>query len=476
MKRDTRFSKTKIIGTIGPSVNDPAVIADLIRAGMDVARLNFSHGSHEEHQAHIEALKEGARIAESPLAVMADLCGPKIRLGLIEREFVIAPGETVAVSASPSQFTDTCKLLPTEYSKLPTDVKPGDRILIDDGLLQLSVREIQGPHVYCEVIDGGTVKSRKGMNLPHVAVSARALTEKDIDDLEFIITRDIDYIALSFVRDAEDIRQLKDILTRRQKNIPVIAKIEKPEAIENIDAIIEATDMVMVARGDLGVEMMCEEVPVLQKMIIAKCIEHNKPVITATQMLDSMINNPRPTRAEASDVANAVFDGTDAVMLSGETSVGKYPVNAVRTMDRIIRSAEKVSRPGAAALRRDSTGISDARNICRSACIIAEHAEAKAIIAITQSGRTARMLSMYRPDIPILAFSQHVQTLRNLNIVWGVQGELIEEVSDTDSTLRRTRERALALGYLRPGDKVVYVTGIPLLESKEANMVKLDTV
>ena len=477
MKRDTRFAKTKIIGTIGPAIRDPEKIADLIRSGMDVARLNFSHGTHEEHQSHIEAIREGSRIADSPLAILADLCGPKIRLGVIEKEFDIRSGETVVVSASPESYGGDHAVLPTEYAELPTDVKPGDRILLDDGLLQLAVREISGQHVFCEVIDGGTVKSRKGMNLPHVAVSARSVTEKDIYDLDFIVTKDIDYLALSFVRDADDIRHLKRLLRERNCSIPVIAKIEKPEAIENIDEIIDETDMIMVARGDLGVEMPPQDVPVLQKMIIAKCIERNKPVITATQMLDSMIHNPRPTRAEASDVANAVFDGSDAVMLSGETSVGKYPVNAVKTMDQIIRSAEKAKNPPTlTGRRREEAVIPDANNICRSACIIAEYANAKAIIAITQSGHTPKMLSMYRPDIPILAFSQNLKTIRSLNIVWGVQGELIDEVSDTDSTLRATKERAVALGYLSPGDKVVYVTGIPLLESKEANMVKLDSV
>lgn len=476
MKRDTNFAKTKIIGTIGPATNTPDMIADMIRVGLDVARLNFSHGSHEEHAENIRIIREGAKLADSPIAILADLCGPKIRLGVIETPFEIVAGESVVISTEPAKYTGNLKVIPTEYKSLAADVKPGNRILMDDGLLQVAVRESSGTDVICEVIDGGMVKSRKGMNLPNVDVSESAITEKDRKDLDFIVTQDIDFIALSFVRSSEDIRELRWLLKERGRNLPIIAKIEKPEAIEHIDAIINETDMVMVARGDLGVEMPPQDVPVLQKMIISKCVNQNKPVITATQMLESMISNPRPTRAEASDVANAVFDGTDAVMLSGETSVGDYPLVTVKTMEQIVRSSERHAMSDEfVKIRRSSGKMTDEENICRSACIMAQEAGAKAIITITKSGRTARMLSKYRSDVPILAFSQSEHTIRELNIVWGVQGELIDEVHDTDDTLSRAKKAALRLGYLHEGDKVVYTTGIPLLKSKAANMVKIDT-
>ena len=476
MKRDTDFAKTKIIGTIGPAVNSPDMIAELLRAGMDVARLNFSHGSHEEHADNIKIIRAASKKIGWPIAILADLCGPKIRLGIIDPPIEIESGESIIISANHSAYTGSHKMIPTDYSSLASDVKPGDRILMDDGLLQVVVTESQGEDVLCKVIDGGLVKSRKGMNLPNVDISVSAITAKDRDDLDFIVTQDIDFVALSFVRSRDDIRELRWLMKERNKSLPIIAKIEKPEAIDDIDAIIKETDMIMVARGDLGVEMPPQDVPVLQKMIIHKCIDANKPVITATQMLESMIMNPRPTRAESSDVANAVFDGTDAVMLSGETSVGKYPLNAVRTMEQIIRSSEKHALSSDfVKIRRGGIDITDEENICRSACIMAQEAGAKAIITITKSGRTARLLSKYRPNIPILAFSQNEHTIRELNIVWGVQGELIDELGDTDSTLRHAKQAAIDLGYLHSGDKVVYTTGIPLLKSKAANMVKIDT-
>ncbi len=477
MKRQTDFAKTKIIGTVGPAISSPEIIAELILAGMDVARLNFSHGTHEEHAENIRKIREGAEIAQSPIAILADLCGPKIRLGLIDNEFTINTGEQVVISPEPGKYSGGLKLIPTDYSPLPSDVVPGDRILIDDGLLQVAVKSVSGSNVFCDVIDGGIVKSRKGMNLPNVKISEPAITRKDIKDLDFIVAHDIDFVALSFVRSADDIRGLRWLLKERESELPIIAKIEKPEAIRDLDAIIAETDIVMIARGDLGVELPPQDVPTLQKKIIRKCISYNKPVITATQMLESMVKNPRPTRAEASDVANAVYDGTDAVMLSAETSVGDHPLTAVKTMEQIIRSSEHHSLSGEfVRVRRESGEMTDEENICRSACIMAQEAGARAIIAITKSGKTARLLSKYRSDVPILAFSQNEKTIRELNIVWGVQGELLDNVGETDETLRRARERAVSLGYIKPGDKVVYTTGIPLLQSRHANMVKIDKV
>lgn len=476
MKRDTDFAKTKIIGTIGPATSSPEMIEQLLKAGMDVARLNFSHGSYEEHAENIRTIRKASKKADWPIAILADLCGPKIRLGILEQPIEIVSGETIVISTNPAEYSGEHKMIPTDYINLSSDVKPGNRILMDDGLLQVVVRESSGDEVFCEVIDGGTVKSRKGMNLPNVDISVSAITAKDREDLDFIVTQDIDFVALSFVRSRDDIRELRWLMKERDKSLPIIAKIEKPEAIKDIDAIIKETDMIMVARGDLGVEMPPQEVPVLQKMIIQKCIAANKPVITATQMLESMILNPRPTRAESSDVANAVFDGTDAVMLSGETSVGKYPLNAVRTMEQIIRSSEKHAlSTDIVQIRRGGSDMTDEENICRSACIMAQEAGAKAIITITKSGKTARLLSKFRPNVPIIAFSQSLSTIRELNIVWGVQGEPMEELGDTDTTLQLAKKAALALGYLSPGDKVVYTTGIPLLKSKAANMVKIGT-
>jgi pyruvate kinase len=478
MKRDTHFARTKIIGTVGPATNTPEIIAQMIKSGLGVARLNFSHGSHEEHGKFIKIIEEGAKLADSPLAILADLCGPKIRLGILDKEFPIEKGEKIVISSTPKEYKGELKVIPTDYLPLANDVKKGDRILMDDGLLQVEVLDTEGSHVFCRVIDGGMVKSRKGMNLPNVDISVSAITDKDRKDLDFIVTQNVDFIALSFVRSSDDIRELRWLLKERKRSIPIIAKIEKPEAIDDIDAIIEETDIIMVARGDLGVEMPTQDVPVLQKMIIRKCREANKPVITATQMLDSMISHPRPTRAEASDVANAVFDGTDAVMLSGETSVGAFPVVTVDTMEHIIRSSEiqAMLDNRETRFRRGSHILSDGENICRSACIMAQEAGAKAIIAITQSGRTAQMLSKYRSDVPIIAFSQKMDTIRKLNLVWGVQGELIKEVDDTDTTLKAARDLAIERGYIKSGDKVIYTTGIPLLTSKNANMVKIETI
>lgn len=478
MKRDTNFAKTKIIGTIGPATNTPEIIEEMIKAGLGVARLNFSHGTHEDHAGFLKIVRDGAALADSPLAILADLCGPKIRLGVLDAEFDIAAGEDVVISSDIPSYKGDGKVIPTDYTQLSRDVIKGDRILMDDGLLQVEVLECRDAHVFCRVIDGGRVKSRKGMNLPNVNVSVSALTDKDREDVDFIVKQDVDFIALSFVRSSEDIRELRWLLKERKSSLPIIAKIEKPEAIHDIDDIIKEADVIMVARGDLGVEMPTHDVPVLQKMIIRKCRDANTPVITATQMLDSMISHPRPTRAEASDVANAVFDGTDAVMLSGETSVGDYPIVTVNTMEQIILSSEQQALLDNRdkRFRRDVDVLPDGENICRSACIMAQEAGAHAIIAITQSGRTAQMLSKYRSDVPIIAFSQNMSTIRRLNLVWGVQGELIEEVSDTDSTLKAAKDIAVKLGYLKKGDKVVYTTGIPLLTSKMANMVKIDVV
>lgn len=473
MKRDASFAKTKIVATIGPSSQKTETLINLIEAGLDVARLNFSHGSYSDHAISIKNIKEAARRTENPLAILADLCGPKIRLGELAEPREVKAGETIVITTNPEKSAEGA--IPTIYQDLARDVQPGDPVLIDDGLIRLEVLASNGTEARCRVINDGTIKSRKGINLPGIKVSTPSLTEKDREDIDFIVTQPIDFIALSFVRSREDIKELRWLLKDRGSSLPIIAKIEKPEAIEDLDGIIDEADGIMVARGDLGVEMKTEEVPILQKSIIRKSNAANKPVITATQMLESMIDSPRPTRAEASDVANAVFDGTDAVMLSGETSVGDYPVETVRTMDAIVRTAEQTSPESFnITLRRRGKPLTDAENIGRAACLMAEEAGAAAIIAITRSGRTPRLLSRYRSSVPVIAFTESEATVRYLNLIWGVQAELIGELGDTDASLHKARDLALAKGYIHGGDTIIHTTGIPLLESSDTNMIKIE--
>ena len=473
MERNIHFAKTKIIGTIGPASDSVEGLKMLIAAGLDVARLNMSHGSHELHDRTIQNIRKAAEQTGRPLPVLLDLCGPKIRVGELQEEFILQEGDEIVITTE--DIPGTKHRISTTYAGLHDDVKRGNIILIDDGLIRLEVVDITGRDILCKTIYGGTVKSKKGINLPNVDISISSITEKDRKDLEFGIQHGVDFIALSFVRNRDDIKELRWILKDRGASIPIVAKIEKPEAIQDIDGIIEETDIVMVARGDLGVEMETEEVPILQKMIIEKCNDFNKPVITATQMLESMVVNPKPTRAEASDVANAVFDGTDAVMLSAETSVGKYPREAVSIMNTIVKKAEERPDPRKHIhLRRRKDFHNHADHICRAACIMAEDAGASAIITITKSGRTPQVLSRFRPHVPILAFTESEEVIRKLKIIWGVQGEILDSVGETDETLNKARRTALSLGYVSRGDTVIYVTGIPLVESSQANMIKLE--
>jgi len=473
MERDIHFAKTKIIGTIGPATGSIETLVKLIEAGMDVARLNMSHGTHEIHAETIENIRRASVQTGIPLSILLDLCGPKIRLGEVKEEFTLRKGDVFTITTD--DVIGTRERVSTSYKQLPGDIQKGDSILINDGLIRLRVEEAREKEVICTTVYGGVISSKKGMNLPNVDISISSITEKDRKDLEFGIKYGVDFIALSFVRSQNDIKELRRLLEEHGASIPIVAKIEKPEAIQNIDGIILETDIVMVARGDLGVEMETEEVPILQKMIIEKCNDYNKPVITATQMLESMVTQAKPTRAEASDVANAVFDGTDAVMLSAETSVGKYPLESVSIMNTIVIKAEERPDPRKHIhLRRKKGFLSHADHICRAACIIAEDASASAIIVITKTGRTAQMLSRFRPHIPVIAFTESEQVIRKLKIIWGVRGELIDRVGETDITLNKAREAVLSLGYVHRGDTVVYVTGIPLIESSQANMIKLE--
>ena len=473
------YGKTKIVCTLGPSSSTVDVIEKMIRAGMDVVRLNFSHSTHEEHRAAMKAVREAAERAGEPIAILQDLQGPKIRTGkLASPEVRLVDGAKFIITIN--EIAGNAERVSTTYQDLPKDVKPGDTILMDDGLLQLKVLSSTTTDVVTEVVHGGILKEHKGINLPGVSVSAPSLTDKDVEDLEFGIANDIDYVALSFVRTGDDIRRLREFIIAKidkGKKLPIIAKIEKREALDNIDEIIREADAIMVARGDLGVECATEDVPIAQKMICKKANAAGKPVIIATQMLESMIENPRPTRAEANDVANGVLDGADAVMLSGETSVGKYVVEVVRTMDLIIRRAEEEYRDQLDLA--DEAGEKQAevfKAIGRAACVLAKQIGAAAIVPITHSGETAKTIAKYRPYGKIIAVTDRERIRRRLNLVWGVRSILVPKIADTDTTLATIQQELLKSGYVNKGDYIVMTAGIPLLARGTTNMVKVEKI
>ena len=472
------FNKTKIICTIGPATGETDTIVKLAENGMNIARINMSHGTHSSNQKVIDNIREAEKITGYPIPIVIDLCGPKLRLGDIKEPFEISEGEEIILTSE--NITGERGRVPTTYKKLSSDVKIGDPVLINDGLLKLEVIDISGPDVRCRVIDGGLLLSKKGINLPGTVMSIPLITEKDRKDIDFGIANSADFFAMSFVTSGSDIKELKSIILRKTADIPVIAKIERPAAVDDIDAICEESDAVMIARGDLGVEVPPEDVPLIQKKIISRCIEKNTPVITATQMLESMISSPRPTRAEASDVANAVLDGTDVVMLSGETSVGSYPVETVSIMKRICRKAEEkgfyINRMRLRRGKDENSGDFIVNNMTRAVCSFAVDIEAAAIIVITKTGKTAKRLSRFRINTPVIAFVENEKIIKYLTPVWGVKAELIDNMSDTDSTLKRAKDLAVKLGYLNKGDSVIFVAGIPLLESNRVNMMKVEVV
>lgn len=480
MIRPKDFGNTKIVCTIGPASESVDQLVNLVVAGMDVVRLNFSHGSYENHAKIIENIREARKRTGEHIGILQDLSGPKIRTGLLkEKAVVLQDGATLTFTTE--DIVGTVDRVSTTYKDLPKDVKANDTILLDDGKMKVKVVSATGTEVECLVVNGGLLSENKGMNLPGVRVSASSMTEKDIEDLKFGLTHDIDYVALSFVRTVDDILYLRDVIVNevhKGRRIPIIAKIEKAEAVSNIDKIIAEADGIMVARGDLGVEMPTEEVPIIQKMIVRKCNDLGVPVIVATQMLESMIDNPRPTRAEATDVANAVLDGADAVMLSGETSVGKFPVETVATMDRIIRRAEVAQKD-----RLDITQTPKSQEdqvfdaVARSACLLARQVHAKAIIPITRSGVTALRVSKYRPEAKILAVTGREKVLQRLNIVWGVRGIVVSDLLDqTDIAFQRIKDDLKKAGYLESGDYVVFTAGIPLMSKGSTNTVKVEKV
>ncbi len=445
--------------TIGPASDSPEVIAKLIDAGMNVARINFSHGTHEEHLARLKTLRRVAEEKGAVLGIMQDIQGPKIRIGIIPGKVTLEAGQTFIITTD--ECVGSAERVSVNYPGLPQDVRPGNVIYLDDGLLKLEVTEVKGNDVYCQVVVGGELSSRKGVTLPGVSVDLPAVTEADIEDIQFGVKHGVDMVAASFVRTAEGIETVRRVIRSAGADIPIIAKIENHEGVENIDEIIAAADGVMVARGDMGVEMRPEDVPFIQKMIIAKCNEAGKPVITATQMLDSMIRNARPTRAEVTDVASAILDGTDAVMLSGETAVGKYPVLAVETMSRIAERAEQsLDREKFTTMRKLAEGLSIAEAISYATWHTCRAVNAAAIICSTQSGSTARMVSRYRPDAPILAMTPNEQVVRQLALVWGVCPILVPPTSDIDGMLDVSIKAALSSGLVSKGDIVTISAGV----------------
>ncbi len=466
--------KTKIVCTLGPASNSEQKIRNLIDAGADVFRLNFSHGTHEEHARHIEIIRHLEEVTRKRFAIVQDLQGPKIRVGQIKGTMTLTNGDVVTLTTD--EVIGTNGTIPVTYPGIVKDVKVGDRILMDDGLLELKAKSLSGKNIKCEVVNGGPLTSHKGINLPGVNVSIPSLTEKDLDDLRFGLKSGVDFIALSFVRHASDVSELRKILEGLNGGQGIIAKIEKPEAVDEIDSIIEASDAIMVARGDLGVEVPIEEVPILQKSIILKCNEYGKPVITATQMLDSMIREPRPTRAEATDVANAVFDGTDAVMLSGETSAGNFPVEAVKTMVSIVKMAE--SNLGLVERKLNYKTVRDdfTDAIAEAACSLAGFVDASFIVPITNTGTTARALSKYRPQVPIYALTESVDVVRKLLLIWGVFPIEVGSLSDTDAMLTQVSSILKSSALVSPGDTYVLTAGTPLLARGTTNTLRIERI
>jgi len=463
--------RAKIVCTLGPSSSSEAMVDRLVLAGMDVARLNFSHGTHEEHAKRVAAVRLASGKYEKPIAILADLQGPKIRTGRLEN------GRPVRLRIG-QKFTITTRAVlgnqegaSTTFKQLPSSVKRGDLILLCDGEIALRVVSARGSDVVTRVENGGDLGENKGINLPGIQLKIPSLTPKDRVDLVFALKAGANYVALSFVRSAADVKAAKKIIARAGKDTPVIAKLEKPEAIENLDEILHAADGVMVARGDLGVEMSPEKVPVVQKRIIAKARNALVPVITATQMLDSMEKNPRPTRAEASDVANAIFDGSDALMLSGETAAGNYPLESVAMMDRIIREAEAsvtdLPRPARMA------ELSIHETIAEAICHAAEELHLRSVAVFTESGASARLVSKYRPRAPIVALSPNQETRRRMSLLWGVAPRRIETIYDVDEMAAAAEKRLVEEAFAKRGDIIGMVAGTPIGRSGSTNMMRL---
>ncbi len=471
-----RVRRAKIICTIGPSCDSEECIRDLMKLGMDVARLNFSHGTHAEHARRIRRLRKVARSLRRTICILQDLQGPKIRTGRLKNGRPVELETDSVLTITPRKVEGTASLISTDFPGLAREVEPGSRVLLSDGRIELKVRATHGDEVECEVRNGGTLAENQGINLPGAAVSIPALTEKDRLDLQFGLEHGVDAVALSFVRSADDLRMAKESMREYGKSVPIIAKLEKPQAIERLEEILEIANGVMVARGDLGVELPPEQVPIIQKKVIRRATVWRRPVITATQMLESMTENPRPTRAEASDVANAIFDGTDVVMLSGETASGKYPREAVAMMVRIIVEAEaSMAQLPTAPRRRENHRYSIAETICESIAHAAEDLRMGAIAVFTESGNTARMISKHRPKALIYAFSRRLEVCNRMNALWGVHPIHKDHWESAEAMVKTAEKELLARGLLRPGDVLGLVAGTRLAEGA-TNFMRLHTV
>ena len=469
--------KTKIVCTMGPATDREGVLLELIQSGMDVARFNFSHGSHEEQEKRMEMLRKLRKQCDRPVAMLLDTKGPEIRTGCFE--------EGKATLEQGQQFTLTCRevmgnseIVSVTYPKLYEDEKPGNRILIDDGLIELIVEEVKGEDIICKVVNGGVISDRKGVNVPNVHINLPYMSEKDKADIRFGIEQGVDFVAASFARTADDVKRIRWFLDDNGGNdINIIAKIENAEGVERIDEIIEVADGIMVARGDMGVEVPDEDVPVIQKMIIKKVYEAGKQVITATQMLDSMMKNPRPTRAETADVANAIYDGTSAIMLSGETAAGDHPVESLQTMVRIAERIEQdidYRKRFFGHERKANPDITDA--ICHATCTTAHDLNARAIITVTKSGRSARMISRYRPYCDIIGCAITEKVSRQLNMSWGVTPVLLEEKEEVFELFDYATAACREKGLVKEGDVAVFTSGVPIGISGTTNMIKVQVV
>ena len=469
--------RTKIICTLGPAVDSEDMIRTLIRTGMDAARFNFSHGSHPEHLERLNMLKSVRDAMGRPVATILDTKGPEIRIRSFETKTItLEPGDPFTLTTE--DVTGNQGLVSVTYPQLHEELQPGQEILIDDGLVAIRVERIEGTNIVCTVENGGTLSANKSINIPGVHIQLPALTEKDIDDIRFGVENDFDFIAASFVRRAADVEAVRAVLHDcGGDDVKIIAKIENQEGVDNLDAILEAADGIMVARGDLGVEIPAARVPILQKQMIRKGLQQGKPVITATQMLDSMMRNPRPTRAEVSDVANAVYDGTGSVMLSGETAGGKYPVEALTAMVGIVTETESAIDYWKQFQKQrvlPASNINDA--ITHTCCLTAKDLNAKAILTATNSGRSARMICRFRPACPIAALTMHEKVRRQLNISWGVTPYLTGEVNSTDRIFSLSAEVALKERLVENGDTVVITAGVPLGKSGSTNLIKAQVI
>lgn len=471
------MKKTKIVATLGPASSSKEVLREMMIQGVNVCRLNFSHGAYEDHAKVVDTIRELNDELGLNVAILADLQGPKIRVGQVENNGIeLVNGAELIFSTE--KCVGTKEKVSISYQSLPLDAQPGEIILLDDGKLVVEVVKTDGKkNVTTKVIHGGILSSNKGVNLPNTKISLPSLTEKDCEDLDFAISKNVDWVGLSFVRSARDIIELKHIIQTKRSNARVIAKIEKPEALDDIDEIIRTSDGLMVARGDLGVEIPMQKVPLIQKMLIRKCLQHAKPIIVATQMMESMITNISPTRAEVNDVANAVLDGADAVMLSGETSVGKFPVKVIEAMSQIVtemESFEGIYNKEELPEKNQQRFISD--SICFNACRLSQRVEAKGIVTMTFSGYTAYKISSQRPKAPIFVFTGNKQILTQLNLVWGVRGFYYDKMVSTDHTIADIKYILKKEGLLVEGDLVINIASMPIEDQGNSNMIKLSYV